>query len=57
MLLNYVMLIISCDDTAVSVLSSDGNVLSTRNYANREAQARIGGICPYVSAAQVIFYW
>lgn len=56
MLLNYVMLIISCDDTAVSVLSSDGNVLSTRNYANREAQARIGGICPYVSAAQVIFY-
>ncbi|KAL3985390.1 metallohydrolase glycoprotease/Kae1 family protein [Acanthocheilonema viteae] len=42
----------SCDDTAVCILNSDRKILSSRRYANREIQKRLGGICPAVAADQ-----
>uniref|UniRef100_A0A915BBI6 N(6)-L-threonylcarbamoyladenine synthase n=2 Tax=Parascaris univalens TaxID=6257 RepID=A0A915BBI6_PARUN len=42
----------SCDDTAVCILSGDRRVLSSRRYANREVQNRLGGICPSLAAEQ-----
>uniref|UniRef100_A0A914SEQ2 N(6)-L-threonylcarbamoyladenine synthase n=1 Tax=Parascaris equorum TaxID=6256 RepID=A0A914SEQ2_PAREQ len=43
---------VSCDDTAVCILSGDRRVLSSRRYANREVQNRLGGICPSLAAEQ-----
>ncbi|CAG9538452.1 unnamed protein product [Cercopithifilaria johnstoni] len=42
----------SCDDTAVCILNSNRRILSSRRYANREIQKRLGGICPAVAADQ-----
>uniref|UniRef100_A0A1I7ZHQ7 N(6)-L-threonylcarbamoyladenine synthase n=1 Tax=Steinernema glaseri TaxID=37863 RepID=A0A1I7ZHQ7_9BILA len=42
----------SCDDTAISLVSSDLKILENRRIANRDAQQRLGGICPSVSAEQ-----
>ncbi|MCP9264808.1 putative tRNA N6-adenosine threonylcarbamoyltransferase, mitochondrial [Dirofilaria immitis] len=42
----------SCDDTAVCILNSNRKILSSRRYANREIQKKLGGICPAVVASQ-----
>ncbi|KAK6108102.1 metallohydrolase glycoprotease/Kae1 family protein [Brugia pahangi] len=42
----------SCDDTAVCILNSDRKILSSRRYADREVQKRLGGICPAAVADQ-----
>ncbi|VDM49071.1 unnamed protein product [Toxocara canis] len=44
--------VLSCDDTAVCVLSSDRRVLSWRRYADRDVHNRLGGICPSLAAEQ-----
>uniref|UniRef100_A0A0R3RRM0 N(6)-L-threonylcarbamoyladenine synthase n=1 Tax=Elaeophora elaphi TaxID=1147741 RepID=A0A0R3RRM0_9BILA len=43
---------VSCDDTAVCIMNSNREILSSRRYANRELQKRLGGICPAVAADQ-----
>ncbi|VDN03401.1 unnamed protein product [Thelazia callipaeda] len=43
---------VSCDDTAVCILKSSKEILSSRRYANRDVQKRLGGICPAVAADQ-----
>lgn len=47
---------VSCDDTAVCILNSNKKILSSRRYANREVQKRLGGICPAVAADQVHYF-
>ncbi|CAJ0957286.1 unnamed protein product, partial [Mesorhabditis belari] len=42
----------SCDDSAVALVNGDGEVLARRAYANREIQARLGGIVPSIAAEQ-----
>ncbi|VDO17214.1 unnamed protein product, partial [Brugia timori] len=46
------MIAVSCDDTAVCILNSDRKILSSRRYADREVQKRLGGICPAAVADQ-----
>ncbi|EJW81818.1 glycoprotease, partial [Wuchereria bancrofti] len=41
-----------CDDTAVCILNSDKKILSSRRYADRQVQKRLGGICPAAVADQ-----
>uniref|UniRef100_A0A915PQF9 N(6)-L-threonylcarbamoyladenine synthase n=1 Tax=Setaria digitata TaxID=48799 RepID=A0A915PQF9_9BILA len=44
--------VVSCDDTAVCILNNNRKILSSRRYANRVVQKRLGGICPAVAADQ-----
>lgn len=42
----------SCDDTAVALVRDDKTVLSSRRFADRETQRRLGGISPREVALQ-----
>lgn len=42
----------SCDDTAVALVDSSRNVLSSRNISRRRQQLNVGGIVPELSARQ-----
>ncbi|KAK6757349.1 hypothetical protein RB195_015274 [Necator americanus] len=42
----------SCDDTAVAFVQDDRKVLSSRRFADRETQRRLGGISPCEVALQ-----
>ncbi|KAL6743405.1 hypothetical protein Aduo_016447 [Ancylostoma duodenale] len=42
----------SCDDTAVALVQDDKKVLSSRRFADRETQRRLGGISPREVALQ-----
>ncbi|KAK6025195.1 hypothetical protein OSTOST_08916 [Ostertagia ostertagi] len=42
----------SCDDTAVALVREDKSVLSSRRFADRETQRRLGGISPRAVALQ-----
>ena len=44
----------SCDDTAVAVVRSDGRILASRRFADREALISRGGVEPAFVAIQVI---
>ncbi|VDK84452.1 unnamed protein product [Litomosoides sigmodontis] len=50
--LSWALKPVSCDDTAVCILNSNKKILSSRRYANREIQKRLGGICPATVADQ-----
>ncbi|CEF62404.1 Probable tRNA N6-adenosine threonylcarbamoyltransferase, mitochondrial [Strongyloides ratti] len=39
----------SCDDTAVAIVDSDKNILGSRNFSIKNAQIKLGGICPLVT--------
>ncbi|EPB68741.1 peptidase, M22 family [Ancylostoma ceylanicum] len=41
-----------CDDTAVALVQDDKKVLSSRRFADRETQRRLGGISPREAALQ-----
>ncbi|VDO83324.1 unnamed protein product [Heligmosomoides polygyrus] len=43
---------LSCDDTAVALVRDDKTVLSSRRFADRETQRRLGGISPREVALQ-----
>uniref|UniRef100_A0A1I7XIK7 N(6)-L-threonylcarbamoyladenine synthase n=1 Tax=Heterorhabditis bacteriophora TaxID=37862 RepID=A0A1I7XIK7_HETBA len=42
----------NCDDSAVAIVQEDKRILASRNFADRELQRHLGGICPASVAQQ-----